>query len=95
MARLNAAEAAAALRAALQGLAQGDFAAARERCGKILDASPNDAAALHVLGLVAHRDGARRQAEDCLRRAAESPDTNALYLLSYAELCCKSTLLRR
>ena len=28
---------------------------------------------------------------DCLRRAAESPDTNALYLLSYAELCCKST----
>jgi tetratricopeptide (TPR) repeat protein len=94
MARLNAAEAAeaaAALRAALQGLAQGDFAAARERCGKILDVSPNDAAALHVLGLIAHRDGARRQAEDCLRRAAESPDTNALYLLSYAELCCKST----
>jgi tetratricopeptide (TPR) repeat protein len=90
MVRLNAAEAAAALRAALQGLAQGDFAAARERCGKILDASPNEAAALHVLGLIAHRAGDHRQAEDCLRRAAESPDANALYLLSYAELCCKS-----
>jgi tetratricopeptide (TPR) repeat protein len=91
MARLNAVEAAAALRAALQGLAQGDFARARERCGEILDASPDDAAALHVLGLIAHRGGDRRQAEDCLRRAAESPGTNALYLLSYAELCCKST----
>jgi tetratricopeptide (TPR) repeat protein len=91
MDRLNAAEAAAALRAALQGLAQGDFAAARERCGEILDASPNEAAALHVLGLIEHRAGDRRRAEDCLRRAAESPDADALYLLSYAELSCKST----
>jgi tetratricopeptide (TPR) repeat protein len=88
---LSAFETAVALRAALDSLSQGDFAAARQVCGRILDTSPNDSGALHVLGIIAHRDGDQRQAEICLRRAAQSPDTNALCLLSYAELCCKST----
>jgi tetratricopeptide (TPR) repeat protein len=38
---------------------------------------------------MAIRDGDRRAAQDLLRRAAESPKTTALYLLSYAELCCR------
>lgn len=80
-----------ALRAALGSLSRGDFAAARERCAKILETAPDDPGALHILGIIAHRDGDLRQAEICLRRAAEAPDTRALYLLSYAELCRKST----
>ena len=41
------------------------------------------------LGIVAHSCGDRVEALELLRRAAESPATTALYLLSYAELCCK------
>ena len=50
---------------------------------------PAEAGAWHLLGVLALRDGDRPAGEDYLRRAAESPDTTALYLLSYAELCCK------
>jgi tetratricopeptide (TPR) repeat protein len=45
--------------------------------------------ALHLRGLMAYRRGERSQARALLRQAAESPETTALYLLSYAELCCK------
>ena len=38
---------------------------------------------------MAIRDGDRREARDLLRRAAASPKTTALYLLSYAELCLR------
>jgi tetratricopeptide (TPR) repeat protein len=51
--------------------------------------SPEQAGAWHLLGVLALRDGDRPAAEDYLRRAAESTDTTALYVLSYAELCCK------
>jgi tetratricopeptide (TPR) repeat protein len=50
---------------------------------------PEEAGAWHLLGVLALRDGDRPAAEDYLRRAAESTNTTALYVLSYAELCCK------
>src|ERR1700679_1383219 len=52
--------------------------------------TPSSAAALHLLGLIAHRDGDLTHARDFLRRAAEAPEASALYLLTYAELCCKA-----
>jgi tetratricopeptide (TPR) repeat protein len=87
----DASQVAAALQAALRTLSQGRFAAARDACLQILRGSPDEAGALHLLGVIALRDGEHRAAEDFLRRAAESPDTNALYLLSYAELCRRAT----
>jgi tetratricopeptide (TPR) repeat protein len=42
-----------------------------------------------LLGVLALRDGDAPAAEDYLRRAAEATNTTALYVLSYAELCCK------
>ena len=45
---------------------------------------------MHLLGLIAHRDGDLANARDFLRRAAESPEASALYLLTYAELCCRA-----
>jgi tetratricopeptide (TPR) repeat protein len=69
----------------------GDLAAARETCRRILHTFPDAAAALHLLGVMAIRGGDHRAGQDLLRRAAESPDATALYLLSYAELCCKLT----
>jgi tetratricopeptide (TPR) repeat protein len=72
-------------------LVQGDLPAARESCERILQTFPDAPAALHLLGIMATRGGDHRAAEDLLRRAAESPDTTPLYLLSYAELCCKRT----
>jgi tetratricopeptide (TPR) repeat protein len=68
---------------------QGDLAAARETCRQIVQTFPDAPGALHLLGVMAIRDGDRRAARDLLRRAAESPKTTALYLLSYAELCCR------
>jgi tetratricopeptide (TPR) repeat protein len=50
---------------------------------------PDEAGAWHLLGVLALRDGDRPAAEECLRRAAESTRTTALYLVSYAELCCR------
>jgi tetratricopeptide (TPR) repeat protein len=50
---------------------------------------PEEAGAWHLLGVLALRNGDRPTAEDYLRRAAESANTTALYLLSYAELVCR------
>jgi tetratricopeptide (TPR) repeat protein len=50
---------------------------------------PEEAGAWHLLGVLALRNGDRPAAEDYLKRAAESTNTTPLYLLSYAELCCK------
>jgi tetratricopeptide (TPR) repeat protein len=50
---------------------------------------PEEAGAWHLLGVLALRNGDRPAAEDYLKRAAESTRTTALYLLSYAELCCR------
>jgi tetratricopeptide (TPR) repeat protein len=70
-------------------LVQGDLAAARASCRRILQTFPDTPAALHLLGIATIRGGDHRAAEDLLRRAADSPETTPLYLLSYAELCGK------
>jgi tetratricopeptide (TPR) repeat protein len=81
---------AAPLQSARLSFSRGDFDAARELCRGILEACPEEAGALHLLGLIAHRDGDSDGARDFLRRAAESPDASALYLLTYADLFCKA-----
>jgi tetratricopeptide (TPR) repeat protein len=82
--------AAAPLKSARQSFSRGEFESARETCLGILAVFPREAGALHLLGLIAHRDGDLTRAGDFLRRAAESPEASALYLLTYAELCCKA-----
>lgn len=87
---IEASQTAAALQAARRSLSQGDTAAAREACLRILRASPEEAGAWHLLGVLDYQNGDSRAAEDHLRRAAEAANTTALYVLSYAELCCRS-----
>lgn len=80
--------AAARLAAARRDFAQGRTQQARAACLELLGASPAMGGALHLLGLIGLRE-AHPAAEDLLRRAAASPDAQALYLLSYAELCVR------
>jgi tetratricopeptide (TPR) repeat protein len=87
----DAPQTAASLQTALRSFIAGDLDAARKSCSDILQAIPHQADALHLLGVMEIRGGDRRAAKDLLRRAAESPETKALYLLSYAEVCCKPT----
>jgi tetratricopeptide (TPR) repeat protein len=82
--------AAAPLKSARQSFSRGEIDSAREACLGILAVFPGEAGALHLLGLIAHRDGDLTHARDFLRRAAEAPEASALYLLTYAELCCKA-----
>jgi tetratricopeptide (TPR) repeat protein len=80
---------AASLKSARLSFSRGEFDAARELCRDILAAFPDEAGALHLLGLIAHRDGDMANAENLLRRATESRGASALYLLTYADLFCK------
>src|SRR6202167_5540749 len=89
-AMLDASQVAAALQAARHSFSHGRTAAARETCLTILRSFPEEPGALHLLGVMAHCAGDPSAAQDLLRRAAESPETKALYLLSYAELCAKA-----
>jgi tetratricopeptide (TPR) repeat protein len=82
--------AAALLKSARLSFSRGEIDSARETSLGILAAFPREAGALHLLGLIAHRDGDLANAKDFLRRAAESPDASATYLLTYADLCCKA-----
>jgi tetratricopeptide (TPR) repeat protein len=77
------------LRRALQDFSSGRVDAARASCGRILRDFPDNTAALHLSGIIAHSSGDQAEALALLRRAAEAPDTTALYVLSYAELGCK------
>lgn len=77
------------LRQAILDFSAGRAEAARDACRALLARAPHDAGALHLLGLIAHQEGRRAEAEDLLRRATESPHAAALHWLSYAELCCK------
>jgi tetratricopeptide (TPR) repeat protein len=77
------------LRRALQDFSSGRVDAARASCGRILRDFPDNTAALHLSGIIAHSSGDQAGALALLRRAAEAPDTTALYVLSYAELGCK------
>jgi tetratricopeptide (TPR) repeat protein len=81
--------AAESLRRALQYFSSGRVDAARASCGSILRDFPDNTAALHLSGIIAHSSGDQAEARALLRRAAEAPDTTALYVLSYAELGCK------
>jgi tetratricopeptide (TPR) repeat protein len=85
----TASPAAEPLRLALQDFSSGRVDAARASCGRILRDFPDNAAALHLSGIIAHSSGDQAEALALLRRAAEAPDTTALYVLSYAELGCK------
>jgi tetratricopeptide (TPR) repeat protein len=85
----SSADGAALLLAARRTFLGGATAAARTACLEILDAMPQHAGALHLLGVIAHQAGDTVASEDYLRRAAEAPGTEALYILSYAELCRK------
>jgi tetratricopeptide (TPR) repeat protein len=87
---IEASQNAAALQAARRSLSQGDAVAAREACLQILRDYPDEAGAWHLLGVLDYRNGDPQAAESHLRRAAEAANTTALYVLSYAELCCKS-----
>jgi len=82
---------AAPLQSARLSFSRGDFDSARKLCRGILETCPEEAGALHLLGLIAHRDGDSDGAKDLLRRATESPHASALYLLTYADLFCKAT----
>jgi tetratricopeptide (TPR) repeat protein len=90
----TASPAAEPLRRALQDFSSGRIDAARASCGRILRDFPDNTAALHLSGIIAHGSGDQAGALTLLRRAAEAPDTTALYVLSYAELGCKPLDLR-
>jgi tetratricopeptide (TPR) repeat protein len=77
------------LRRALQDFSSGRVDDARAATGRILRDFPDNTAALHLSGIIAHSSGDQAEARALLRRAAEAPDTTALYVLSYAELGCK------
>jgi tetratricopeptide (TPR) repeat protein len=85
----SSADGAALLLAARRSFLGGATAAAHTTCLEILDSVPQHAGALHLLGVIAHQAGDTVASEDYLRRAAEAPGTEALYILSYAELCRK------
>jgi tetratricopeptide (TPR) repeat protein len=87
---VNVSSSAASLQSARLSFSRGEFDAARKLCRDILAAFPDEAGALHLLGLIAHRDGDWANAETLLRRATESRGASALYLLTYAELFCKA-----
>jgi len=78
------------LRQAILDFAAGRADPARRVCLDLLEHAPEHAGAMHLLGLIAHHEGRHAEAMNLLRRAAESPDATALYLLSYAELYCKN-----
>jgi tetratricopeptide (TPR) repeat protein len=80
---------AASLTSARSEFSQGHLDAARQQCSGILEAYPDQAGALHLLGVIEHQAGDSARARELLRQAAESPETTPVYLLTYAELCCK------
>jgi tetratricopeptide (TPR) repeat protein len=86
----NPQPAAASLASARSEFSQGHLDAARQRCASILEAFPDQPGALHLLGVIEHQMGDATRARELLRGAAESPETTPVYLLTYAELCCKN-----
>ena len=65
-------EATQRLQAARLSLAQGDAATAHACCLKILEHSPEEPGALHLLGVIAYQRGEILAAGEYLRRAAEA-----------------------
>ncbi|HEV2287203.1 MAG TPA: tetratricopeptide repeat protein [Steroidobacteraceae bacterium] len=85
----TAAELDTQLTQASASLDRGELAQAENTCRSVLAAHPNNAAALHLLGLVRARGGDRAQGEQFLRRSVELEPTDSRLRLNLA------TFLRR
>ncbi len=90
----SAAKTSPELSQALRSFSAGRLDETYAACDAILEGRPDHPGALHLLGIIAHASGDTSRARDLLRRAAESPETTADCLLSYAELCLKVTDLQ-
>jgi Flp pilus assembly protein TadD len=86
---LTAAEVDTQLTQASASLGRGELAQAESICRTVLAASPNSAAALHLLGLVRARGGDRQGGEELLRRSVELDPADPRLRLNFA------TFLRR
>jgi len=75
-----------ALGAAHRALANGQLQQAEVICLQLLQASPENAEALHILGLIAHRVGKLDVAINLLQRAVKSNDTVATYQSNLCEM---------
>src|SRR5689334_12124236 len=75
------------LAAAQQHRNAGQILAAEEICRQLLREIPNQAEALHLLGIIAHDAGNAAAAIDLLRRAIASNPTEALYFANLGEMC--------
>ncbi len=71
------------------GLSSSRVDSARAACEALVRTNPDDAGALHVLGIIAHDSGDRPVARKLLARAAEAKHALPLHILSFAELCLK------
>jgi tetratricopeptide (TPR) repeat protein len=78
---------AAALALAEQHRMAGRLAEARTLCDKILEVQPDEAVALHLLGLVAHQSGEPAMAIAHLRRAVALAPRAALFHANLGEMC--------
>lgn len=86
---LTAAELDTQLTQASASLHRGELARAESMCHTVLAAAPNNAAALHLLGLVRARGGDARGGEELLRRSVELDPADTRLRLNLA------TFLRR
>ena len=86
---LTAAELDTQITQASASLSRGELAQAESACRTVLAASPNNAAALHLLGLVRARGGDRQGGEELLRRSVELEPADTRLRLNFA------TFLRR
>jgi tetratricopeptide (TPR) repeat protein len=76
-----------ALTLAEEHLAAGRLVAAEDLCRRILAVDPENAAALHVIGIIAYRAGNIPAAIEYVRRATEAEPGAALYWCNLCELC--------
>jgi tetratricopeptide (TPR) repeat protein len=86
---LTAAELDNQLNRASASFSRGELAQAESMCRTVLAAAPNNAAALHLLGLVRARGGDRQGGEELLRRSVELDPADTRLRLNFA------TFLRR
>ncbi len=76
-----------ALARAEQHRGAGRLVEARTLCNSILAAQPNEATAVHLLGLIAHQSGKLGEAIEHLRRAVELAPDVPLFHANLGEMC--------